>query len=167
MAWDKTKPTTTSKIKDGPSIFQGNWVAIDDWTDVEHYGLSEASSGTHRLSQYKTIVFNIPGTAVAVANAAPSFIIPFSCKIVKAYGYSRTAPTGASLIFDIHKNGTTIWTTQGNRLTIAAGANTGTQTSFDVTALVEHDRLDLHVDQIGSTVAGADITIQLTVTQPD
>jgi len=33
-----------------------------------------------------------------------------------------TAPTGAALICDVHKNGTTLWTTQGNRPTVVTNA---------------------------------------------
>jgi hypothetical protein len=109
------------------------------------------------------VVWSYTGVISAVTNAAPSFIVPFSCTITKAYLYVRTAPTGAAIIVDIHLNGTTIWATQANRVQIAATANTGTQTSFDTTALVENDRLDVDIDQVGSSVAGSDLTIELKV----
>lgn len=72
-----------------------------------------------------------------------------------------TAPTGASLIVDIHKNGTTIFTTQANRPTIAVSTNTDTGTP-DVTSWPNGEYLTMDVDQIGSTVAGAQLVVQVT-----
>lgn len=77
-----------------------------------------------------------------------------------------TAPTGADIIVDVNKNGTTIYTTQGNRPTIAASANAGGPgTAPDVTSLVAGDYLTVDVDQIGSSVAGSDLTVSVIVTK--
>ena len=76
-----------------------------------------------------------------------------------------TAPTGASLIVDVNKNGTTIFTTQANRPTIAAGANSGGPgTAPDVASLVAGDYLTIDIDQVGSTVAGSDLVVSVIVT---
>lgn len=72
-----------------------------------------------------------------------------------------TAPTGTSAIFDINKNGTTIFTTQGNRPTITASGFTDLTSTPDVTTIAEGDYLTVDCDQIGSTIAGADATIQI------
>jgi hypothetical protein len=106
--------------------------------------------------------FGISGTITTGTNQTLAWVVPQSMTIVKAYAYVKTAPTGASIIIDINKNSTSIWNTnQANRLTIAAAANSGTQTSFDTTALSEGDVLTLDIDQIGSTVAGDALTIVL------
>lgn len=91
--------------------------------------------------------------------------IPYAMTITKAYINATTGPTGADFIVDINKNGTTIWATQGNRVKIAAGATSGTQTSFDTTSLVEGDLLTIDVDQIGSTIPGQSITVLLLMTK--
>lgn len=73
-----------------------------------------------------------------------------------------TAPTGATLIVDVNKNGTTIFTTQGNRPTVAISGNTsGKVTNMDVTSLADGDYLTVDIDQIGSTVAGSDLTVTI------
>jgi hypothetical protein len=72
-----------------------------------------------------------------------------------------TAPTGAAVRVDVNKNGTTIFTTQGNRPNIAVGTNTSKVTNMDVTALADGEYLTVDVDVIGSTVAGADLTVQI------
>lgn len=75
-----------------------------------------------------------------------------------------TAPAGASIVIDVNKNGTTIFTTQANRPTIAAAANTsGNVTNMDVTTVAAGEYLTIDIDQIGSTTAGADLTVQIEV----
>ncbi len=69
----------------------------------------------------------------------------------------NTAPSGAAIICDIHKNGTTIFTTQSNRPQVAAGANAGSTTAFDVATLAGGEYLTLEIDQVGSGTAGADL----------
>lgn len=73
-----------------------------------------------------------------------------------------TSPTGASIIVDINKNGTTIFTTQANRPAIAAsGHASGKVTNMDVTSLADGDYITIDVDQIGSTIAGSDLSVQV------
>jgi hypothetical protein len=72
-----------------------------------------------------------------------------------------TAPTGASLIVDVNKNGTTIFTTQANRPTIAAAGNADTSSVPAVTSLTSSDYLTVDIDQVGSTVKGSDLTVQI------
>lgn len=72
-----------------------------------------------------------------------------------------TAPTGASLIIDVNKGGTTLFTTQGNRPVVAAGANTAKWITLpDIVAWNDGEYLTVDVDQIGSTIAGADLSVQ-------
>ena len=118
--------------------------------------------GTDSKAIPRGFAFAVVGGLVAETSPTPVLIALATQTITKAYANVKTAPTGADLIVDININGTSIWaTTQANRLTIAAGATTGTQTSFDTTALTEGDIITIDVDQIGSTVAGSDLTITL------
>ncbi len=112
-----------------------------------------------------TPTFSIVGTLSVGTDLAPLIIAPFALTILKAFARVKTAPTGASVIIDVNKNGTSIWaTTQANRLTIAAAALSASQTAFDTTTLAEGDYLTIDVDQIGSTIAGADLTVELYCT---
>jgi hypothetical protein len=114
--------------------------------------------------QEAIIYFSISGNLTVTTNAAPSWVFTWlTGRIVEVCGYVRTASTGADIIFDINKNGTTIWSTQVDRLTIAATTNMSIQSSFNTTALSQNDRLDLDVDQVGSGTAGADATILLNI----
>ncbi len=73
-----------------------------------------------------------------------------------------TAPTGASLICDINIDGTTIFSTQGNRPTIAISGNTsGKVTNMNTTTIADGSYFTVDIDQIGSTVAGSDLVVQV------
>jgi hypothetical protein len=62
-------------------------------------------------------------------------------------------------------NGTTIFTTQGNRPAIAAASNTsGKVTNMDVTTIANGQYVTIDIDQIGSSTAGSDLVVQLEVT---
>lgn len=79
--------------------------------------------------------------------------------LVHASASVGTQPTGASVIVDVNKNGTTIFTTQSNRPEIAVSTNEDVSGTPDVTTWADGDYLTIDIDQIGSTVAGADLTV--------
>ena len=74
---------------------------------------------------------------------------------------ANTPPTDSSIIVDIHKDGTTIFTTQSNRPAIAAGANTGNTTTIEVPIWAVGEYLKMDIDQIGSGTAGSDLTVHI------
>lgn len=118
--------------------------------------------GTNSREIPKGYIGTVTGTLTTGTSVTPALIVVAGQTITKAYAYAKTAPTGASLLIDINKNGTSIWNTnQSNRLAIAAGDNEGNQTNFDTTSLADEDILTIDIDQVGSTVAGADLTIVL------
>lgn len=71
----------------------------------------------------------------------------------------NTAPTGASVIVDVNKNGTTIYGTQGNRPTVAISGTSATVGAHAATTVTDGDYLTVDIDQIGSTVAGSDLVV--------
>lgn len=75
-----------------------------------------------------------------------------------------TAPTGSSILVDVNLGGTTIFTTQGNRPAITAtNFTSGKVTNMNVTSWTSGTYLSVDVDQIGSSVAGADLTVQVSL----
>lgn len=73
----------------------------------------------------------------------------------------NTAPAGASIIVDILKNGSTIFTTTANRATIAAAANTGQSAKPDMYYLAPGDYLQVQIVQVGTTNPGDTLTVQV------
>jgi hypothetical protein len=86
--------------------------------------------------------------------------------IIGAWVSVGVVPTDAAILVDVNVNGTTIYTTQGNRPTVAAGTNGGAISATpDVTALAVGDYLTVDIDQIGSTIAGGQMTVGIVVAQ--
>lgn len=71
----------------------------------------------------------------------------------------NTAPTGSTAIIDVNKNGTSIYGTQANRPTFAISGNTATVGAHTATTVTDGDYITIDIDQIGSTVAGSDLTV--------
>lgn len=102
--------------------------------------------------------FTIPGTLVTGTGISRLYFSR-SATVVNVIAGVNTAPTGATVIFDLNKNGTTMFTSQGNRPTIAISGFTDTSSVPDVTSVTSGDYLTVDLDQIGSTIAGADAVI--------
>jgi len=111
-------------------------------------------------SVYENVaVFSGAGPLTAGAGVG-RWRFPYAATIMGVTAAVGTAPTGAAILLDVHKNGTTVFTTQGNRPTIAVSAfATTTEAVPDVTAVDSGDYLTVDRDQVGSTVAGADLTV--------
>ena len=112
-----------------------------------------------------TLSFAVVGALTTGTDKAPTIVAPCALTIVKVKVVVKTAPTGAALIVDVNKNGTTIFTTQGGRPSIAIGDTTDDSDTPDVTALAETDKLTVDIDQVGSTIAGADLTVEVVCDQ--
>jgi len=112
-----------------------------------------------------TLSFAVTGTLTTGTDKVPTLVAPCALTITKVKLVVKTAPTGAAIIVDVNKNGTTIFTTQGNRPQIADGQTTGDSGAPDLTALAEGDKLTIDIDQIGSTIAGADLTVEVVADQ--
>jgi len=83
-------------------------------------------------------------------------------EIVAVWASAGTAPTGTSLVVDVQKGGTTIFTTTANRPTIAAGTNSsGRVTNADITAWPAGTYLTTSITQVGSTVAGSNVVVEV------
>ena len=108
-------------------------------------------------------ILKLEATGALTTGIKDRWIAPFSGEIVNVTAVVGTAPTGATLIFDVHKDGVTVFTTQANRPTVPiSGTESPVGQRPDVTKFAAGEVLTLEVDQIGSTVAGsdADVTVQ-------
>lgn len=107
-----------------------------------HTGALTVKVGSHRL-------YNDTGTSWTISGIRASV---------------GGAPDGSSIIIDVHKSGTTIFTTQTNRPAIAATTNTsGKITTMDINTVADGEYLTVDIDQVGSTVTGSDLTVQITI----
>lgn len=102
--------------------------------------------------------FSQSGTLAVVTGTIP-WIVPKAMTITGWIAGVTTAPTGASIIIDILKNGVTVFTTQANRPTIPAGSTTSGVAPADVTSFAAGDHVTCNVSQVGSTVAGSNLGV--------
>jgi hypothetical protein len=126
------------------------------------YAINDAGTDIE-LSEYTpTFVFPMAGSLYVGTSLTIQGVAPKTLTITKAYASVKTAPTGANLVIDINKNGTSIWdATQANRLTVTVANTSGTQTAFNTTSLVEGDVLTVDIDTVGSTIPGSDLVVLL------
>lgn len=115
----------------------------------------------------ETIEFSTPrGENLAVRTGASRWYPPYDITIVDVSASVGTAPTGATILIDVNKNGTTIFTTQSNRPTIAISGFFDVSGTPEVTSLTgDTDYLTVDIDQIGSTIAGVDLVVQVRYTR--
>lgn len=74
---------------------------------------------------------------------------------------SKVAPTGAAIIVDANKNGTTIFPAQAGRPTIPATFTNSAEVTPQVPSFAAGDVLRFDIDQVGSTIPGGHLTVML------
>jgi hypothetical protein len=119
--------------------------------------------GTANVAVTSAFTFSKVGD-LTVAAGKGRLKVPMAITIVDVTATCNTAPTGAAALFDVNKGGTTIFSTQGNRPTVAAGSQDGAAATPDVTAVAAGDVLTVDIDQIGSSTVGADATVVIRYT---
>ncbi len=120
---------------------------------------------THTATIKTVLMLGVEGTLTVGINKTFELIAPSSLTITKVKIHVKTAPTSATLIVDVNKAGTTIFTNQANRPTIAIGNTDADSGVPDVTALAENDKLRVDVDKVGSTITGYDLTVEIVCNQ--
>lgn len=148
---------TLTEIAD-PATAAAGTVELYAKADNQVYTKDEAGNVrllTHAIEAYP---FTMPGTLTTKVGAGRVYME--GTYVVESVRASvGTAPTGAAVIVDVNRNGTTIYTTQTNRPTIAVSTQTATGGTAANGSFVAGDYLTVDVDQIGSTVAGAELVV--------
>lgn len=106
------------------------------------------------------LTVNVAELQTGTDQAAEHLQLPHRARIDEIRIHVGTAPTGANLIVDVNDDGTTIFTTQGNRPEITAGGTDDTSGTPDGGADIAKDSvLSIDIDQVGSTVPGGELTV--------
>lgn len=134
---DTTLLSTVNALKDTASVIRGLIPTITQDT------------------LFTTIAISDETTALTTGTAKRTFRMPVGCTLVKVRANVVTAPTGATLIFDINEAGTSVLST---KLSIDVSEKTSvTAASAAVisdSAIADDAEMTIDIDQIGSTVAG-------------
>jgi hypothetical protein len=139
MVTGNTETRITATYQDSDGTLD---LAVDAFPVLIQFAIDgplTVGTGTRRI-------YNPTGRTITLKQVGPAHVV--------------TAPTGAAILLDVNIGGTTIFTTQGNRPSIAAAGNVSTAGNSDAAAstLAAGGYLTVDVDQVGSTVAGSDLT---------
>lgn len=104
--------------------------------------------------------FSVGGPLAATSHPLRIYVAR-DCTISSVRASVGTPSSGAPIVVDVNRNGTSIFTNQANRPSIAAGAYTDLSGTPDVVALAAGDYLTIDVDSVGSTVTGSHLTVQV------
>lgn len=154
----------------GDTMLEASFAAIMDTIadaaeDHEHASGGGPGSGTGDAKPLYTIgafVWIIPGSVDTGATQGPRLRGLPDITFIEAELLIKTAPTGAALIVDINKNGTSLWpTSQEDRPELAIAATEGESTTFETTTGTDDDVYTIDIDQKGSTEPGVFLTVIL------
>jgi hypothetical protein len=114
--------------------------------------------------QRQEITFTRQGVLSAPIVGALRWYPSVAITIIAVRASVGTAPVGGSVIPDVNKNGTTIFTTQSNRPTIAAGTFTDLADAINVAAVGSGEFLTCDIDAVGPTTPGSDLSVTVSYT---
>lgn len=123
-----------------------------------------AAAASHSHTSLKERDYSVEGTLIVSTGVLR---LPFkrAATITNVMATVGTAPTGAAILIDVNKNGTTIFTGGTNRPNIAVSTNEDLTAVPAVTAISAGEYLTVDIDQIGSTIAGADLVVTIEYTE--
>jgi hypothetical protein len=93
-----------------------------------------------------------------ITQGQQAYRFPFAATILGVSGCLRTAAIGSPVVIDINVNGVTIFANQANRPSFAPGLVDLSEISLNV-PIVTSDRLTIDIDDVGSTLAGEDLSV--------
>ncbi len=102
------------------------------------------------------------GSAIVETQATAPILMSQAGTITGIRTYVRIAPTGASLIVDVLKNGVSVYPTSP-KPTITAGNNLSSVAVPDTTTIAAGDIFEISITQVGSTVKGSDLLINIDI----
>lgn len=156
------KVPTSRQVIAGTGLTGGGDLTADRTLAVA-YGTAAGTATQGNDSRLKkTLNFGWDGTAQVIAPASGRWYnrTGVTITLIGVWVSAGVVPTGADLVIDVNKNGTTVFTTQANRPKVTASTNGGVLSATpDVTSVADGDYLTVDVDQVGSTAVGADLVV--------
>lgn len=108
------------------------------------------------------LTFAVDGRLAVAVNVPNAIVITKDTQIESVYAYVKTTGSASSTIIDVNLNGTTIYTTQANRPTIAYNdANGWVTTTPDILTFTAGDIITVDIDQIAT--GASDLVVVLSV----
>lgn len=132
-----------------------------DETSIADQGVPtyDSSSDEYKIVRPKLVANVFLPDDQVVSSDVFRYIVPHDMEITSIKANVRVAPTGAAIIVDIKKNGTTIFASPSNRLKIEDGNLDALPPGVGVPSFSKGDILSADITQIGSTYSGEDMSI--------
>jgi len=140
LAWNKSQPTSATKVKDADDYIRGDWVAFNDALGREHQNMSNASSGEHKPGRVSAVKIDTAATISAMSSldGAIGFatdIWDFIINDGSTWQRARQIESGTVCFFfqDTAPSGWTVVSSMHDRLILidsAAGATSGGTWTF-------------------------------------
>ena len=134
------------------------WVAWTDWIEFPDWTIQTTAWWWGGWGWTITTLDILEVAGTQTVGVVSSYRTPQAWTLAKFSAYLETAPSGSDFTVDIKIN----WTTQATA-TITAGTTSWTTTTFTNTTLNEWDLITYEITQVGSNVAGADLTLWLNL----
>ena len=98
------------------------------------------------------VIFSVNGSLAVLASASVPYLVTQDLTIESWYIYCEDNGSASSTIVDVNKNGTTVFTTQSNRPTLAHNDsdNWAISGTPEVTTFTEGDVISIDIDQIAT-----------------
>lgn len=125
----------------------------------------QGPQGIQGITPVTSITYSLPGN-IYTGSGSTRLYFYGSCTINRVIASVGTPPSGASIIIDVNKNGTSVYGIQTNRPTIASGLYVATSVP-SVTSISTGEYLTVDVDQVGSVVSGADLVVTIEYTRTE
>lgn len=166
---DHDTPIATHAALPNAHHTEAHSIASHDDTTATGAELETLTDGSNADSLHvhletEFVVFGETGD-LEVKTGTHRFYLPYDVTIIEVEISVGTAPTGAAAIVDVNVNGTTIFTTQTNRPEIAISGFVDSSVTIEDDTHTDGQYLTVDVDQIGSSVAGADLTVVVRYTK--
>jgi hypothetical protein len=166
--WDvseqRTEQATVAEIVESAGVVIGGGGPVEVPGDLVTTGTASTSTFLRGDGSWAPLlsrgekVFTVPGP-LTTGQGVLRIYFPRAATITNVWVSVGTAPTGSSVIFDVHRNGVTLFTTQANRPTIAVSTFVDLASVPDETVISPTDFVTIDVDQVGSTIAGAEAVV--------
>lgn len=151
-------------LVDGPTPPSGDIVGHTDTQTLTNKTIDASSNTIIDLPYDVALVAGFSATMVKEDVAVQTYgelVMSRTGEITGEAAYADTAPTGAALILDIEKNGTTIYTTKPEFAATSQTLTAGTLKTDGTEDFVSGDRITFKITQIGSTEPGEGIRFTL------
>lgn len=98
------------------------------------------------------VIFSVDGTITTLTSAAVPYLVTQDLTVESWYIYAEDNGASSSTIVDVNKNGTTVFTTQSNRPTLAHddANNWAVSGTPEVTTFAEGDVITIDIDQVAT-----------------